>query len=181
MVQRRVDPRHPLDGTAGVVRNCRGLWRWRVVLAAATRPAVGRRSAAARRGGGTGQHGLHAILFHARAGCVCTRGEPSCGNGYEHEERGCDLQVYTATEHGLNPRRIHYHCPRRRNHCLVRLAPALAFRRLFWRCQQVYPDRLTDAGERDSQLPQRFMVAKFQIQQRSVVPNHPVECHSVID
>ena len=84
----------------------------------------------------------------------------------------------------LYPRTIHFYCPRRRSHCLVRLPPvplALAFRRLFWRCQQVYSDRLTDAGECGRQLSQSLVVAKFQIQQRSVVPNHPVECHCVID
>jgi len=101
IAQRRIDPRRPLEGTAGVIRSCGWRLRGRIVLAAATRPSLRRCSAATPCGRGASRR-LHAILYHAWF-CQCNWDKPCCGNGHQHEERGRDLQDFKLPEHSFHP------------------------------------------------------------------------------
>ena len=151
MAERCANPRHPLDGRAGVVGSCGRLWRWRVVLSAATGPSVRRRSAATRCSRGISRRRLQANLLMART-CLCHWGNPSSGNGHQRDERGRSLQVLARSKHGVHPRTIRCHYPRRRSHCLARKKCRLELRRWLWGSQEVNASRLTNTGERRCQL-----------------------------
>ena len=151
MAERCVNPRHPLDGTAGVVGSCGRLWRWRVVLAAATGPSVRRRSAATRCSHSTNRRRFNANLLGART-CLCHRGNPSNDNGHQRDKRGRGLQVFARSKHGFHPRTVDFHYPRRRSHCLGRQKCRLLLRNWLWGSQEVNASRLTNTGERRCQL-----------------------------
>lgn len=151
MAERYVIPRHPLDGRAGVVGSCGRLWRWRVVVAAATRSRVRRLSAATWRSSGTDRRWFQANLLKART-CLCPWGNTSSNNGQQRDERGHGLQVFARSTHGFHPRTTLQHCPRRRSHCLGWQKCRLVLRTWLWGSQEVNASRLANTGERRCQL-----------------------------